>query len=292
MLVRFAVVGHPIAHSKSPAMHAAAYVELHLPHTFEKIDVDEAHFPKILESLKHGDFDGINVTVPHKLRAFELADDVAPSAKAVHAANVLVRDDAGKITAHNTDVAALEQELRVLAEGRGGSPFVGRTGVVIGRGGAARAAIAAIGKLGCRRVVILARDADDVAFVREAERILHESAPNPDALGTTSILVRSLADGAPAGNIGVVVQATSCGMSGGPEGSIVANAVPFGDLAADAIAYDVVYVPRETPFLRAARVATIAAENGLGMLARQGAIAFELWLGIPAPLAAMRRAIE
>jgi shikimate dehydrogenase len=88
------------------------------------------------------------------------------------------------------------------------------------------------------------------------------------------------------------MQTTSCGMTGAAPGEIVANAVDWSALPAYAVALDVVYAPSETPFLRAARARGLRAANGLGMLARQGALAFELWLGIPAPYDVMLAAIS
>ncbi|MGH7280041.1 MAG: shikimate dehydrogenase [Polyangiaceae bacterium] len=287
--MRFAVLGSPIAHSKSPAMHQAAFRALGLAHTYEAIDCDVAQFEEHVRSLKHGKFQGFNVTVPHKLRALPFADEIDASAKHVGAANTLVREESGKVIAHNTDVGALVVELETLAGSR--DRFRGRTAVVVGTGGAARAAIAACGHLGLRRVVILARAPDSLA--RDAEHILRDSSSHPSGLATTSIVARALERGPFANDdVGVVVQATTCGMTGGPDGSIVANAIDWAALPKSAVALDAVYAPRETEFVRAARAAGLACANGLGMLARQGALAFELWLKIPAPFDVMRAAID
>jgi shikimate dehydrogenase len=89
-----------------------------------------------------------------------------------------------------------------------------------------------------------------------------------------------------------IVQATSCGMKGAAPGDVVANAVRWEQVPEDAVALDVVYAPQRTPFLERARARGLACDNGLGMLARQGALAFELWLGVPPPVAIMRAAID
>jgi shikimate dehydrogenase len=267
--MKFAVVGHPIAHSKSPAMHAAAYRALGLSHSYEAIDVSENDFPEFLRSLKSGDFQGINVTVPHKLRAFELADERAASAVAVGAANTLVRDANGKITAHNTDARALRDELAAL-----GGEKKDRA-LVIGAGGAARAAVVALHELGTKKIMVAARDLG--------------AAKELNAIGDIEIF--SL-HGAAHHAFDVIVQATSAGMNGAADGEIVASCIDWKRVPKNAIAYDVIYAPRETAFLHAAKNASITAENGLGMLVRQGAIAFELWLGVAPPLEVMRRAID
>jgi shikimate dehydrogenase len=143
-------------------------------------------------------------------------------------------------------------------------------------------AIAAFAALGVRDIVVRARSFDD-AVRREAFRA---SAPAPVSTQpwapSASSEQQTLA----------VVQATSAGMSGAAPGEGVAAVVAWEALPAEAVALDVVYAPRDTPWLRAARARGLRADDGLGMLARQGALAFELWLGAPAPFDAMRRAIE
>lgn len=295
--MKFAVLGSPIAHSKSPKLHGAAYRALGMDHTYETLETTEAELPARLEALRRGEWDGFNVTVPLKQHVLALVDDADPVARAVGAANTLVRRG-DRIAAYNTDVDALAQEIRALAE----KPFPGRTtGLVLGTGGAARAAIAALGIVGCRRVVVLGRaiHTRDVAgaeatlrFQTDAERILASAAPSPNALATTSVVVRPL-DGpwGPPDEVRVVVQATTCGMTGGPPGSIVADAIEWDALPDDAVAIDAVYAPPETPFLARARARGLRSANGLGMLARQGAKAFSLWLGVDPPLDVMRDAI-
>ena len=289
--MRFAVLGSPIAHSKSPAMHNAAFRALGLEHTYEAIDCDAEKFKELVAALKQGKFAGFSVTVPHKARVLELADEVAPSARIVGAANTLVRDASGKITAHNTDADALAHELTDLA-GEHAAARERRTGVVLGNGGAARAAIAACAKLRCRRVVLACRSVTD-SVVQEAERIMTDAAPNPLAVGTTSVVARPFGKRVPlVGETFAIVQATTCGMTGGPDGAIVRDALFWPDAPKRAVVLDVVYSPAETPFLVSARSAGLRSANGLGMLVRQGALAFELWLKIPAPFDVMRAAID
>lgn len=277
--MRFAVIGSPVGHSKSPAMHEAAYRALGLPHTYEKLETTEAELPSRMAALRDGTFAGLNVTVPHKTRVLDLVDELDASARDVGAANTLVRDGS-RIRAHNTDAEALAQELTRL----GGDRFRRRTGLVVGTGGAARAAIAAFGRLGCRRVVILGRRPE--ALEEYAARILGERA-------TTSVVTRPIGPVfSPPRDVVAIVQATSCGMRGAAPGSVVADAIDWAAVAPDAVALDVVYAPRETPFLLAARARGIACDDGLGMLARQGALAFELWLGVLPPLDVMLAAIS
>jgi shikimate dehydrogenase len=283
-MMRFAVIGSPVAHSQSPAMHAAAYRALGLPHVYERLETSQAELPERVAALRDGTYAGLNVTIPHKKRILSLVDEVDPTASRVGAANTLV-SKAGALRAHNTDAPALAAELAALSGEA--SRLVGRTGLVIGTGGAARAAVAALGSLGFRRVVVLGRDR---SFAAAAEAILGSDA----SLATTSVVFRELGTGAawaPPEDVAAIVQATSCGMTGAAPGEVVADAVAWDAVASDAVAIDVVYAPRDTPFLARARARGLATADGLGMLARQGALAFELWLGQPAPLDVMRAAL-
>jgi shikimate dehydrogenase len=316
-------------------MHAAAFRALGLPHTYERLETSEADLPARIDSLRRGEYGGLNVTVPHKARVLSLVDEVAPSARIVGAANTLVRSDDGHITAHNTDAIALTGEIVTLRVESSGVPSrpryegaelqaltdalvrAGRTTLVLGSGGAARAAVAAAAT---RRIIVRARAFKDPARAADFERSLRDTlrpatAVEADAVkrsveemrsrgvkvdvdfaeleGPTSIVASPLvASPEQDATVSCIIQATSCGMSNGPPGDVVAEAVAWEAVPKNAIAIDVVYAPRDTPFLRAARAQGIAARDGLGMLARQGALAFQLWLGVEPPLEAMRAAIE
>lgn len=257
--LRFALLGDPVAHSKSPLMHAAAFREMGLPHTYEAIRVTAGELPAMIDSLRLGTFAGFNVTVPHKVLAASLADEARISGTG--AANTLVRAADGRIVAHNTDVTALREELASLGSADGRA-------LVLGSGGAARAAIAALDALGVKDVAVRARTAGPL--------VTQPWEPSPESESRTRF----------------VVQATTAGMSGGPPGDVSAGVVAWDALPADAAVLDVVYAPPETPFLRAAARRGLSRRNGLGMLARQGATALELWLGRPAPLGVMLAALE
>jgi shikimate dehydrogenase len=261
---RFAVIGDPIAHSKSPAMHTAAFRALGLPHTYEAVRVTADELPRIVQALREGQYDGLNVTVPHKVAALALADEVAKPGMV--AANTLVRTSDGRIVAHNTDAPALAEELRLLAGP--GAPWASRRALVLGSGGAGLSAVAALRLLGSTDVVVRARTP-------------HTDGAQPWQPSPTSEAQTVAVD-----------QATRAGMTGADPGDPVAAVVAWEALPPDAVVLDVVYSPRETPFLAAARSRGLRHVGGLGMLARQGALAFELWLGIPAPFDVMRAALE
>jgi len=291
---RFAVLGDPIAHSKSPAMQGAAFRALGLPHTYEAIRATAEDLPDLVAKLRDGTFHGFNVTVPHKERVLALADERDESARVAGAANTLVRTADGRVVAYNTDAPALAAEIAALVPA--GHTLAGGRGLVLGSGGAARAAIVALRSyLGVSEIAVRARGFADAergqAFAKGAPGPVVAEPWQPSPVDER----RTLA----------IVQATSAGMRGADDGDAVAGVVAWADLPPHAVAIDVVYSPRDTPWLRAARGRGLAATDGLGMLARQGALALELWLGqgagegaaegggaVAAPLEVMRAALE
>jgi len=298
--LRFAVIGAPVAHSRSPAMHGAAFLALGLPHAYERLETSEAELPARVAALRSGTFAGLNVTVPHKTRALALADEVDPSATGAGAANTLVRTPSGRVRAYNTDVAALAAEIVALASpdatapARATASLRGGHALVLGAGGAARAALVALAGLGVARITLRARAFDDPSrTARSAELLAAMTQVLAGAAGPAAPwLVTEGLSAAPIGDLAVVVQTSTCGMLGGPPGAIVRDAVEWGAVPAPALAYDVVYAPETTPFLEAARARGLRSASGLGMLVRQGALAFELWLGVAPPLDVMAAAVR
>lgn len=280
---KFALVGHPVAHSVSPAIHRTAYRELGLAHEYGLLDApDEASVSRIVEELRSGALAGVNVTVPWKRLALSLADRADPSAASVGAANVLAPTAAG-IVAHNTDVPALVEELSALNPAPRGV-------LVLGGGGAALGVVAAARAFGSARVGVSARRF--AGGTRESWPLAKELT----ALGAELVAWPAAVDAAEfeafARGADIVVQATSAGMHGADPGTAIAAMVPWRLLPAGASAYDLVYNPRETEFLRAARAASVRASGGLGMLVRQAALAFEIWLGVRPPLEPLFAAAE
>jgi len=280
---RFVLIGHPVAHSISPAIHRAAYRELGLDAEYELCDAeDEAAVLAAVRAVRDGRIAGANVTVPWKQTALALADERDRSAADVGAANVLVRDASGRVVAHNTDTGALAEELSALAPRAGAA-------LVLGAGGAALAAVAAARRAGASEIAVSARrfDAALVGAAWPNALVLRglgaELVPWGDGAGTL---------GAFAERAALLIQATSAGMHGAESGDGVAGLVPWQRLARDTRAYDLVYNPAETPFLRRARAAGLTASGGLGMLVGQAALALELWFGGRAPRAVMQQAAE
>ncbi len=290
---RFAVVGDPVAHSRSPAMHAAAFAALGLPHSYEAIRVTADELPSVVHGLRNGDLDGVNVTRPHKRRILELVDALDASAAIVGAANTLVRDPNGRVVAFNTDVPALAEELRRLApEVKLADGWMSARALVLGSGATARSAVVALAyELGVAQIVVRGRAFKEVdqrdRFTAEMDELL-------SCAGVTTTLRLEPWGPEPGTDRSVmgIVQTTSAGMRGADSGEGVAEAVAWSVLPERAVALEVIYEPPETPFLRAAAAQRVRAVNGLGLLARQGALAFEHWLGVPAPFEVMLKSLR
>lgn len=282
---RFVLIGHPVAHSLSPAIHHAAYGALGLPHRYELVDCpDLAHVERALEAIRRGEIEGANVTVPWKREALKLADRVAPGAQRVGAANVLVRGADGALVAHNTDVLALVEEFQRLVT-------TVRRVVVIGNGGAAPAVVVAAREAGAEVVTVTARKflpsepaeswPHAAEFSARGAALAAWPGADADAQRRFNLLLS---------RVDLLVQCTSAGMHGADDGQALANLIPWEHLPQCALAYDLIYNPANTPFLEGARAAGLGAENGLGMLVAQAAKAIELWLSVVPPRAPLESA--
>jgi shikimate dehydrogenase len=296
--LRFVLFGHPVSHSVSPAIHAAAIDALGLPHTYAALDLPSpASLSLAFDDLRSGAISGANVTIPWKRTVLSMVDEVSPSAADVGAANVICRGPQARLIAHNTDAEALAAELVQLARGKKLS-----RAVIIGAGGAGLAAIAACKRLALDSITVTARSWGSAQALQD-----HPAAREARAAGAIPCIWPHGADpgrgSSPveplqpqwrdaALSADVIVQATSAGMAGKDPGEAVSGIVPWSDLSTDVIACDVVYHPRETRFVRDAIARGIRAVDGLGMLIRQAALSFVLWTGIEPPAAVMWKAAE
>lgn len=271
----FVLLGHPVGHSVSPAIHAAAYGELGVPHHYQVIDCpSEADVRAQVARVRSGEFAGANVTVPWKRLALSLCDRLDASAAATGVANVLHCDSNGQLVGSNTDAVALVEEISALHP----AP---RSAAVIGSGGAAQAAVVACRTLGLEPVLLSSRafalDQPEASWPRGAElRALGATLlgwPAHDLDRRREVLAGRLTE------VDVILQATSAGMLGSGPGAAVSDWIPWRELRPGAVALDVVYNPPFTPFLEAARRANVPAQGGLGMLVRQAAAAIRIWLG-------------
>jgi shikimate dehydrogenase len=271
---RLAVLGQPIAHSRSPAMFAAAFEETGLAAewSYEAVELAPAEFEAGVRRLAAEGYVGANVTIPHKEAALELAGDRSPAARGIGAANTL-SFEAGRIRADNTDAPGL---LAALPEDPAGD-----RALVLGAGGAARAAIWALREAGATVTVWnrTAERAETVAAELGVDAVRAGQAP---PLAECELLVNATALGLEAGD--------------GPSSSQIAGFKALGvdvDQFSDRqVVVDLVYGSAETELVKAAKDRGAEAIDGGEILVRQGAASFTIWTGLEAPLATMRRVVQ
>lgn len=280
---RFALLGHPVGHSLSPTLHAAALRVTGLAGSYALVDVLTADLAEQVARLRRGELDGLNVTVPHKLAAAALCDRLAPSAERLGAVNTLVRAASGEVVGHNTDLPGL---VAAVAAAWPASVLAGRPACVVGAGGAARAAVFAAAELGASEVRVLNRTR---ARAEALALALGPACPAPLEVVEDP---RGGLDG-----VALVLQAASVGMGTTPGDASWLEARDAASSAlvyapADAVVMDLVYRPPETPWVAAARARGLRAEHGLAMLAHQAALAFALWTGVAPPVEEMLAALS
>jgi shikimate dehydrogenase len=271
----FCVLGHPIGHSLSPAMHNAALREMGVDGVYVAFDVAPGDLPAALAGLRALGVRGVNCTIPHKEALVPLMDELTPEAAAIGAVNTVQFRD-GRMCGHNTDAPGFLAALRA----EGVEPADSRA-VVLGAGGSARAVVCALAGVGAR-VALANRTVE-----RAAELAEHVNGRLSRSLvrgvGLEEGVLRSELEGAD-----LLVNTTSLGMSPHPD---ALPPVPATALGPGLFVYDLIYNPRETRLLRLARECGARGQNGAGMLARQGALALELWTGRPVPAALMEAVV-
>ena len=278
--MRVAVLGHPIGHSRSPAMHNAAFRELGLHDwRYEAIDVEPARFDEVVRGLAAQGYAGANVTIPHKLRALEAADTASPVARVVGAANTLVFRD-GTVHADNTDAQGFLTALRECAPG---APR-GMRALVLGAGGAGRAVAYALVDAGAAAVEVWNRHPERaqelVAHLAGAGKAAGLAATTAPRLDQTDVLVNAT-------SVGMVSNDPDPNAPGGPA-PIKELPLMADELSDRLIVVDLVYRQERTPLVRAALARDLRCVDGIDVLVHQGAASFRLWTGMNAPLGAMR----
>lgn len=283
-----AVYGQPIRHSASPSMQNAGLVALGLDWRYLACEVAPEHLAEALAGARAMHFLGLNLTVPHKLLAVPLMDELDESARTWGAVNTVVfeaedaegwwrplgqlREVRGMIRSrgYNTDADAIVSSIASDLQMEVRSSRV----LLLGAGGAGRTAALRLADEGVAEIYLVNRTADKAEALRcEIEERFPAVSANV---------------GYPEGEVELILNATSLGLK--PSDALPWDAAHFDLRRADA-AYDMIYRPAETPFLLAARHAGLRVANGLGMLLHQGAAALTLWTGRPAPLAVMQAAL-
>ena len=255
------VAGFPVAHSRSPEMFAPALRELGLDWLYVRLPLPPERFSETARVLADSGYRGINVTIPHKRAAHDLADERSDAAAAIGAANTLTYED-GRIEADNTDAGGFLDAL--------GSDPAGTTCLVLGAGGSARAVAWALRERGAARVSVWNRTAERAAGLAADLGLRHVERPEPADL---------------------IVNCTSVGLESGIDMDLAVAAVGLDGLDPPATFFDLVYGSGPTPLARWAQAGGSRVVDGREMLVRQGARSLERWAGRSAPLDVMRTAI-
>ncbi len=247
---RYAVIGNPVAHSKSPWIHAEFARAAGHDIEYTRIEAPLDAFAQTVERFRAAGGKGVNVTVPFKQQAFELCQRASDRARLARAANTLVL---GESFADNTDGVGLVRDI----SGNLGLPLKGKRLLLLGAGGAAQSVVGALLEAGVAQLAIANRT------VPRAQALAARF-PGALACGYQALAGKSF---------DIVINATSAGLTN------ESPALPAGVLGKGTLAYDMVY-GRDTPFLAAARAAGGQASDGLGMLVEQAAQSFFLWRGV------------
>jgi shikimate dehydrogenase len=258
---RLGVLGWPVSHSRSPQMQNAAFRAVGLTRwRYQLLPVPPALFSEAVRGLAQAGFRGANVTIPHKEGALLLADDASPAARAIGAANTLLFESSGVIAAENTDAPALIGALPLDPRGT--------SALVLGAGGSARAAVWALIDAGAAVVRV---------WNRHPQRALVLSRE----LGASLATRPQPAD--------LLVNCTPVGLD---ESATVFKQLPIDadEVAMFGCVVDFAYSRTETPLIRSAKASGVPVVDGLDLLVGQGALSFERFTGLPAPLEAMRAA--
>ena len=282
-LLRAGLIGHPVAHSRSPALQQAAFDALRIPARYELWDTEPRDLAARVAALREPDMLGANVTIPHKIAVRDLLDTVrSDEARLTGAVNTIVREQSSDhvtLAGYNTDISALRRIF-----GEQANRLRGARMLVLGAGGAARSTVAAALLEGAEPWVAARRVEAGRALLTElAQRTALPASTRALDLADEAALAEALRETA------ILVNAT-------PIGTLDPLASPLrlalvDALPADAFVFDMVYNPPASALVRASGARGLHASGGLPMLLYQGAAAFTLWTGQPAPLDVMRAAL-
>lgn len=267
------LIGWPVEHSVSPAMHNAAFVELGLGWQYRLLPTRPGQLGARLDKLDQQGFRGVNITVPHKQSIMPHLDRLSETAQAIGAVNTVVFGRQGNM-GDNTDGQGFLDGLR-----HAGFEPAGQRALVLGAGGGARAVTYALAQVGCSVTLYNRTEERAILMARDMQRLSYKVFVIP-------------ADSAPWANLDpdrwdLLVNTTPLGMWPDTQVSPWTDAVP---IPPHWTVFDLVYNPSETRLLHQARQSGAQAIDGLEMLVRQGALSFKMWTGIQPPIGTMRSA--
>lgn len=270
------VIGDPVAHTLSPPMHNAAFASQGLGWVYVPFRVAPEHLGEAVRAVRALNLAGLNVTIPHKVAVLEYLDELDESARLIGAVNTIV-NKGGRLIGYNTDGAGFLRSLRSDA----GTEPRGRSLLLVGAGGAARAIGVQLVLEGASRVDVANRTYEKA---KDLAQHLTQGAGGKSRAYALDELTPQVLRG-----YDVIVHTTSWGMA--PQAD-VPPLISSDALSPDTLVCDIVYTPRETTLLRAAKAQGCRVLEGLGMLVHQAALAYELWTGQRAPVDVMYSVLE
>ncbi len=268
-MIKAAVMGHPIAHSLSPAIHGYWFRECGIAGDYQALDVAPANLATSVQELTDAGYSGFNVTVPHKQAVMALCDTLDDTARAIGAVNTVIIAN-GKREGRNTDAFGFIANLKQSVPG---FDFTRGPALVLGAGGAARAVLYGLLQEGIPEIRLANRTRDNAqALAQEFPRVKIIDWKDRDAACE---------------GVSLLINTTVLGMQGQADLEMDISALP-----ADAVVYDIVYKPLWTPLLQAAKARNLPAVTGIGMLLHQARPAFAAWTGtMPEVTAALEKII-
>ncbi len=270
------IIGHPVAHSRSPAMHNAAFAELGMDWAYVPFSVTPEALPQAVKGLAALGLAGFNVTIPHKEAILPLLDHLTPEAAAIGAVNTVICQPDGTMLGHNTDGEGFSRALHETHR------FLPRRSLafVMGAGGSARAVCDQLAREGVQGIRISSRTLSKAVALAEHIASIH---PGCDA---KAVPWGPLEQRAAINWAELIVNTTPVGMKAGDPSPLDVNGISPGH-----IVVDLIYAPPLTPLLAQCQELRARCLNGMGMLLHQGAAAFTRWTGEDAPLETMRKTL-
>lgn len=276
------IIGDPVEHSLSPVMHNAAISHLGVDYVYLPFRIEREDLKVALSGFAAIGVQGFSITIPHKQAILPLLSEVSKIAQAVGAVNTVYRTESGW-GGTNTDVEGFLAPLKSPLFSTAPGDWSQKVAVILGNGGAARAVVAGCAELGCAEIHILGRSEQKLLEFQNS----WADSPVPVKLQVHrwENLSHFIAQA------DLLVNTTPIGMHPHGEDSPVSEAV-MESLKVGAIAYDLIYTPNPTQFLKQAKRQGAVAVDGLEMLVQQGAAAFKIWLQQPAPVEVMRQSLR
>lgn len=263
---RFALLGEPLGHSLSPALHKAIYRQLEIDDaSYRAVELPEERIKSFFSGFRVGGFDGVNITVPHKATIISMLDEVDSKAKLLNAVNCVNRVG-NKLTGYNTDLLGFDYSLRQNQMTIEGNEFA-----ILGAGGSAQAVGAVLAEGEAKLVSILNRTPERAETLKETILAINPEV-NVELVDEDQLVAR-------AEHLNCVVNTTSVGMSPDTQESPLSNKASKELFNSNTLAFDLIYNPLKTKFLAAAESQGAATINGLQMLVAQAVYSVEIWMG-------------